>query len=92
MSAVTLVLATSTGGVGAHVASLVRGLGSDGWQVNVCGPQATDDLFGFSREGALFTAISGKPGDPEPCAWCVAWPSDRTSCTRTACERRPSRG
>jgi len=64
MSAVTLVLATSTGGVGAHVASLARGLGSDGWQVNVCGPQATDDLFGFSREGASFTPISGKPADP----------------------------
>jgi glycosyltransferase involved in cell wall biosynthesis len=60
----TLVLATSTGGVGAHVASLVRGLGNDGWQVFVCGPQATDDLFGFSQAGATFTPISGTAADP----------------------------
>ena len=47
MKTATLVLATSTGGVGAHVVSLVRGLCRDGWTVNVCGPRATDDLFGW---------------------------------------------
>lgn len=64
MKSVTLVLATSTGGVGAHVLSLVRGLTADGWRVHVCGPQATDDLFGFSGAGAEFTPISGRPFDP----------------------------
>ena len=66
MNAVTLVLGTSTGGVGVHVASLVRGLGANGWRVNVCGPQATDDLFGFSAAGAAFTPvrIAGAPLDP----------------------------
>jgi glycosyltransferase involved in cell wall biosynthesis len=66
MSGVTLVLATSTGGVGVHVASLARGLGARGWQVRVCGPQATDDLFGFSAAGAAFTPvhIAGAPLDP----------------------------
>jgi glycosyltransferase involved in cell wall biosynthesis len=64
VTSVTLVLATSTGGVGAHVASLVRGLGDDGWRVNVCGPQATDDLFGFSRAGAAFTPLPGAGTDP----------------------------
>ncbi len=63
---VTLVLGTSTGGVGVHVASLVRGLGAHGWHANVCGPQATDDLFGFSRAGATFTPvhIAGAARDP----------------------------
>lgn len=64
MKAATLVLASSTGGVGAHVVSLVRGLTADGWRVNVCGPQATDDLFGFSRAGAAFTSVSGSATDP----------------------------
>lgn len=64
MSTATLVLATSTGGVGAHVSSLVRGLTADGWRVNVCGPQATDELFGFSRDGAAFTPVSGSAADP----------------------------
>lgn len=66
MRTVTLVLGTSTGGVGVHVASLVRGLGAHGWQANVCGPQATDDLFGFSRAGATFTPvhIAGAARDP----------------------------
>lgn len=64
MKSVTLTLATSTGGVGAHVLSLVRGLHADGWRVHVCGPQATDDLFDFSGAGAAFTPISGRPFDP----------------------------
>lgn len=62
---VSLVLGTSTGGVGAHVASLVRGLLADDWPVTVCGPDATDKLFGFSRAGAVFrpVQIAGAVGD-----------------------------
>lgn len=62
---VSLVLATSTGGVGAHVLSLVRGLGASGWTVRVCGPAATDGLFGFSTAGAQFCSvpIAGVAGD-----------------------------
>ena len=54
---VSLVLATSTGGVGAHVRALARGLISRGWTVDVCGPRATEDVFGFSSTGARFRAI-----------------------------------
>lgn len=51
---VALVLATSTGGVGAHVADLARRLAAEGATVTVCGPSATDALFGFSRlDGAV---------------------------------------
>jgi glycosyltransferase involved in cell wall biosynthesis len=51
---VSLVLASSTGGVGTHVRSLARGLTEYGWQVCVCGPRATDELFDFSGVGAEF--------------------------------------
>lgn len=44
---VALVLATSTGGVGAHVADLARGLATGGARVTVCGPAATSQRFGF---------------------------------------------
>lgn len=44
---VVLVLATSTGGIGAHVADLARGLAADGAQVTVCGPAATNERFTF---------------------------------------------
>ena len=62
---VGLVLATSTGGVGTHVAALARGLLALNWQVHVRGPAATDELFGFSAAGAQFVALSitGGPGD-----------------------------
>jgi glycosyltransferase involved in cell wall biosynthesis len=61
---VALVLGSSTGGVGQHVASLVRGLLAAGCRVLVCGPVATDELFGFSTAGAGFAAveISANPG------------------------------
>jgi len=52
-----LVLGTSTGGVGAHIASLIPGLLADGWQPRVCGPRSTDELFGFSGLGAQFRAV-----------------------------------
>jgi glycosyltransferase involved in cell wall biosynthesis len=54
---VALVLASSTGGVGQHVASLVRGLVAAGCEVLVCGPAATDELFGFSAAGAAFVSV-----------------------------------
>ena len=54
---VALVLATSTGGIGQHVASLARGLLAAGCEVLVCGPAATDELFGFSAAGAAFTPV-----------------------------------
>jgi glycosyltransferase involved in cell wall biosynthesis len=55
---VALVLASSTGGIGQHVASLARGLAAAGCMVLVCGPAATDDLFGFSRiDGVTFVAV-----------------------------------
>ena len=62
---VTLVLGTATGGVGAHVHSLAQALVADGWDVSVCGPQATEDLFGFTAAGARFAAvhITGASGD-----------------------------
>jgi len=54
---VLLVLATSTGGIGAHVGSLTRELVAAGVSVHVCGAAATDKLFGFSGLGARFTPV-----------------------------------
>jgi glycosyltransferase involved in cell wall biosynthesis len=51
---VLLVLGTSTGGIGQHVASLARGLVERGHQVVVAGPPDTDRLFGFGGAGARF--------------------------------------
>lgn len=62
---VALVLASSTGGVGQHVASLVRGLVAAGCQVLVCGPAATDTLFGFTGAGAAFAGVE-IPASPGP--------------------------
>ncbi|CCG03370.1 glycosyltransferase family 4 protein [Blastococcus saxobsidens] len=56
------VLATSTGGVGTHVRSLLPSLVDSGAAVQVCGPRATDDLFGFSGRGASFTAVEISAG------------------------------
>ncbi|SDH18884.1 glycosyltransferase family 4 protein [Klenkia brasiliensis] len=63
---VAQVLATSTGGVGTHVRSLVGPLTAAGALLRVCGPAATDDLFGFAAAGAAFrpVQISAVPGDP----------------------------
>ena len=44
---VLLVLATSTGGVGRHVASLATGLVDRGFDVTVAGPASTGRVFGF---------------------------------------------
>ena len=62
---VALVLASSTGGVGQHVASLVRGLVAAGCEVLVCGPAATDELFGFAEAGAAFVGVE-IPAAPGP--------------------------
>ncbi|MBL7261543.1 glycosyltransferase family 4 protein [Paractinoplanes lichenicola] len=62
---VALVLASSTGGVGQHVASLARGLVAAGCDVLVCGPAATDELFGFTAAGATFAAVE-IPASPGP--------------------------
>jgi glycosyltransferase involved in cell wall biosynthesis len=61
---VALVLGSATGGIGQHVASLARGLLAAGCEVMVCGPEATDELFGFSGLGALFlpVEIPANPG------------------------------
>ena len=64
---VVLVLASSTGGIGRHVAALVAGLagGTDPLDVHVCGPAATEDEFGFTAAGARFTAVE-IPASPQP--------------------------
>jgi len=62
---VVLVLGSSTGGVGGHVASLVRGLVAAQCPVLVCGPAATDQLFGFSAAGADFLPVE-IPASPGP--------------------------
>ncbi len=54
---VALVLGSSTGGIGQHVASLARGLRAAGCEVLVCGPEATDELFGFTAAGAAFAGV-----------------------------------
>ncbi|MCG6496828.1 glycosyltransferase family 4 protein [Kitasatospora sp. A2-31] len=58
---VVLVLAASTGGIGAHVRSLAQGLVAHGVTVTVCGPAGTDELFGFSRSGARFHLVDITP-------------------------------
>ena len=54
---VALVLATSTGGIGRHVASLTAGLVEAGVDVTVYGPAATEERFGFAARGAGFVPI-----------------------------------
>ncbi|MFD0276873.1 glycosyltransferase family 4 protein [Kitasatospora sp. NPDC127111] len=58
---VVLVLAASTGGIGAHVRSLAQGLVAHGVTVTVCAPAGTDALFGFSRSGARFHLVDITP-------------------------------
>jgi glycosyltransferase involved in cell wall biosynthesis len=56
------VLATSTGGVGTHLRSLLRPLGRAGAAVRVCGPRATEELFAFTATGADFRAVGISAG------------------------------
>ncbi|MDY0810545.1 glycosyltransferase family 4 protein [Kitasatospora purpeofusca] len=58
---VVLVLAASSGGIGAHVRSLAQGLVAHGVTVTVCAPAGADALFGFSRTGARFHLVDITP-------------------------------
>lgn len=62
---VLLVLASSTGGIGAHVASLARGLSAAGVTVTVCGPAATVARLdiGAARFIPVEIPASPRPGD-----------------------------
>jgi glycosyltransferase involved in cell wall biosynthesis len=53
----SLVLATSTGGIGTHVASLVERLPGLGVDVTVVCPAATEEQFGFETRGAGFIPV-----------------------------------
>lgn len=54
---VALVLGSSTGGIGRHVAAVAAALRRRGLAITVLGPQATDDLFGFSSSGARHVPV-----------------------------------
>lgn len=54
---VAQVLATSTGGVGTHVRSLVDRLPALGIDVTVVAPAETGELFGFVAAGARFSPV-----------------------------------
>ncbi|WP_020521757.1 glycosyltransferase family 4 protein [Catelliglobosispora koreensis] len=54
---VLLVLASSTGGIGAHVSGLAAGLAGAGHDVTVCGPAATETQFRFTDRGASFLPV-----------------------------------
>jgi glycosyltransferase involved in cell wall biosynthesis len=56
------VLATSTGGVGTHLRSLLAPLGRAGAAVRVCGPRATEELFAFTATGADFCEVGISAG------------------------------
>jgi glycosyltransferase involved in cell wall biosynthesis len=56
------VLATSTGGVGTHLRSLLAPLGRAGAAVRVCGPRATEELFAFTATGAEFREVGISAG------------------------------
>jgi glycosyltransferase involved in cell wall biosynthesis len=59
------VLATSAGGVGTHVRTIVPAIRAAGASVRVCGAPATEELFGFTRTGADFRPVGISSGlDP----------------------------
>ncbi|MDG4824548.1 glycosyltransferase family 4 protein [Asanoa sp. WMMD1127] len=62
--AICLVLASSTGGVGQHVVSLVRGLTAAGATVTVAGPAATEAQFHFTAAGAARFVPVEIPANP----------------------------
>jgi glycosyltransferase involved in cell wall biosynthesis len=59
---VALVLGTSTGGIGAHVHSLVAGLVARGADVVVAGPRSTEERFAFTQAGAVFRPLEVPEG------------------------------
>jgi glycosyltransferase involved in cell wall biosynthesis len=56
------VLATSAGGVGRHVRSLVPAVTAAGASVRVAGAPATEELFGFTSVGADFRPVGISTG------------------------------
>jgi methenyltetrahydromethanopterin cyclohydrolase len=56
------VLATSAGGVGTHVRTIVPAIAAAGASVGVCGAPATEELFGFTAVGADFTPVDISAG------------------------------
>ena len=56
------VLATSAGGVGAHVRTIVPAIRAAGASVGVCGAPATEQLFGFTAVGADFEPVGISSG------------------------------
>jgi glycosyltransferase involved in cell wall biosynthesis len=59
------VLATSAGGVGTHVRTIVPAIRAAGAAVRVCGAPATEELFGFTATGAEFRPVGISAGlDP----------------------------
>jgi glycosyltransferase involved in cell wall biosynthesis len=58
---VALILATSTGGVGTHVADLARGLAAGGARVTVWGPAATNARFRFDSAPGPVTGATDRP-------------------------------
>jgi glycosyltransferase involved in cell wall biosynthesis len=56
------VLATSTGGVGTHVRSLLPAVLAAGAGVLVCGAAATEELFRFRAAGAEFASVGISAG------------------------------
>ena len=57
MTDLLLVLGSSTGGIGTHVHSLAAECVAAGDRVTVCGPAATDELFGFTATGVRFEPL-----------------------------------
>jgi glycosyltransferase involved in cell wall biosynthesis len=56
------VLATSAGGVGTHVRTIVPAIRAAGATVRVCGAPATEELFGFTATGAEFCPVGISSG------------------------------
>jgi glycosyltransferase involved in cell wall biosynthesis len=56
------VLATSAGGVGSHVRTIVPAIRAAGATVRVCGAPATEQLFGFTATGADFRPVGISTG------------------------------
>lgn len=62
---VLLLLGSSTGGIGAHVAGLAEGLAGVGAEVTVAGPDAVGGQFRFTERGASFAPVE-IPANPHP--------------------------
>ena len=56
------VLATSAGGVGRHVVTVVPEVAKAGADVRVCGAPSTEELFGFAAAGADFRPVGISTG------------------------------